>query len=79
LVSAGNSQRSVSAAWYYEHYPGAQGALTLSRVGFSTDGQQAMFYVINHCGGKCGSWSFVVARKHGPKWEVVKEVVSGAA
>jgi len=64
---------------FYVHYPGAQGFLTLSRVGFSSDGQQAMFYVANHCGGKCGSWSFVVAQKHGPKWSIVKEVVYGAA
>jgi hypothetical protein len=60
---------------YYKHYPGAQGFLTLSRIGFSPDGEQAIFYVTNHCGGKCGSGSFVVAQKHGPKWGIVKEIV----
>lgn len=64
---------------YYKHYSGAQGILTLSRVGFSPDGQQAMFYVFNQCGGKCASWSFVVAQKHGPTWSIVKEVAYGAA
>lgn len=60
---------------YYKQYPGAQGFLTFSRVGFSPDGEQAMFYVANNCGGKCASGSFVVARKHDAKWGIVKEVV----
>jgi len=60
---------------YYKQYPGAQGFLTLSRVGFSADGEQAMFYVTNHCGGKCATGSFVVAQKRHAKWAVVKEVV----
>ena len=64
---------------YYKQYPGAQGVLTLSRIGFSPDGEQAMFYVTNHCGGKCASWSFVVAQRHGQIWSIVKEVVYGAA
>jgi hypothetical protein len=60
---------------YYKQYPGAQGFLTFSRVGFSPDGEQAMFYVTNHCGGKCATGSFVVARKRDAKWAVVKEVI----
>lgn len=64
---------------YYKQYPGAQGFLTLSRVGFSPDGEQAMFYVTNHCGGKCATWSFVVAQKRGAKWAVVKEVIFGVS
>jgi len=64
---------------YYKKYPGAQGFLVLSRVGFSPDEKQAMFYVTNHCSGKCASWSFVVARKERAKWVVVKEVVFGAS
>jgi hypothetical protein len=60
---------------YYKHYPGAQGFLTFSRVGFSPDGKQAMFYVTNNCGGKCATGSFVVARKLDTKWAVVKEAI----
>jgi hypothetical protein len=60
---------------YYKQYPGAQGFLTLSRVGFSPDGKQAVFYVINRCGGKCATGSFVVAQKRDAKWVVIKEVI----
>jgi hypothetical protein len=60
---------------YYKQYPGTQGFLTLSRVGFSPDGEQAMFYVTNHCGGKCATGSFVVAQKRDAKWAVLKEVI----
>jgi hypothetical protein len=60
---------------YYKRYPGAQGFLTLSRVGFSPGGEQAMFYVTNHCGGKCATGSFVVEQRRGAKWEIVKEVI----
>lgn len=60
---------------YYEQYPGAQGFLTLSRIGFSPDGKQAFFYATNHCGGKCATGSFTVAQKRGTRWFVVKEVI----
>jgi hypothetical protein len=60
---------------YYKQYPGAQGFLTLSRVGFSLDGEQSLFYVTNHCGGKCATGSFVVAQKRDTKWIVVREVI----
>jgi hypothetical protein len=60
---------------YYKQYPGAQGFLTLSRVGFSPDGKQAFFYASNHCGGKCATGSFTVVQKRGPRWIVVKEVI----
>lgn len=60
---------------YYKQYPGAQGFLTLSRAGFSPDGEQAMFYVTNHCGGLCATGSFVVVKKRDAKWVVVKEVI----
>ena len=60
---------------YYKQYPGAQGFLTLSRIGFSPGGEQAMFYVTNYCGGKCATGSFVVAQKQGEKWKIVREIV----
>jgi hypothetical protein len=59
---------------FYQQYPGAQGYLWLSRVGFSPAGKQALFYVGNWCGGKCGTGSYVVMEKHGATWKVVNEV-----
>jgi hypothetical protein len=59
---------------YYKEYPGAQGHLALSRVGFSPDGKQALLYVSNSCGGKCATGSYVVMEKQGTTWKVVKEI-----
>ncbi|MBZ5679958.1 MAG: hypothetical protein LAO24_07620 [Acidobacteriia bacterium] len=60
---------------YYKQYPASQGFLSLSRVGFSPDGKQAIFYASNHCGGKCATGSFAVMEKRGAAWTVVKEVI----
>ncbi len=60
---------------YYKRYPGAQGYLKLSHIGFSPDGKQAFFYASNHCGGLCATGSFTVAQKRGTRWVVVKEVI----
>lgn len=59
---------------YYKRYPGAQGYLALSRVGFSSDGRQALLYATNRCGGMCATGSYIVMEKHGSAWKVVKEV-----
>jgi len=59
---------------YYAKYPGAQGHMSLSRVGFGADGTQAFFYVGNWCGGLCASGSYVVMEKRSATWKVVKEV-----
>lgn len=60
---------------YYQKYPGSQGILELSRVGFSPDGQQAAFYLSNRCGGLCGGGYFVVMeRQVDSDWKVLQEV-----
>jgi hypothetical protein len=79
LVSAekiGSILRDISD-WpeYYKQYPGSQGHMALSRVGFSPDGKQALFYVSNWCGGKCATGSYVVMEKQGAAWRVVKELL----
>jgi hypothetical protein len=60
---------------YYKQYPGAQGYMWLSRIGFSPDGKQSLFYVSNSCGGLCATLSYVVMEKQGSAWKMLKEVV----
>lgn len=60
---------------YYKKYPNSQGFLRLSRVGFSTDGKQAVFYARNGCGGKCGTGTYVVMEKVDSGWKIVKEIL----
>lgn len=64
---------------YYKKYPGAQGFLTLSRVGFNPHGDQALFYAGNGCGGKCGTGSYVVMERIGSNWKMLKEIISWMA
>jgi hypothetical protein len=60
---------------YYKKYPDSQGFLTLSRVGFNPDDDQALFYASNGCGGKCGTGSYVVMQRIGPNWRILKEII----
>jgi hypothetical protein len=64
---------------YYEKYPGSQGYLVLSKVGFSADGSQALFYAENRCGGKCATGTYVVMQKSGTSWKLMKEIVIGVS
>lgn len=79
LISAEKISSIVKDAgsWpeYYKQYPAAQGYMWLSRVGFSPDGEQALFYVSNSCGGLCATLSYVVMEKSGSAWTIMKEVV----
>ena len=59
---------------YYEKYPNSGGFVSLSRVGFNSDGSQAAFYISNHCGGLCGGGYFVIMEKVNSNWKVVQEV-----
>jgi len=59
---------------YYKQFPGSQGLLTFSGVGFSADGTQAFFYFSNRCEGLCGTGDFVIMEKHDGRWAIQKEI-----
>jgi hypothetical protein len=59
---------------YYKQYPGSQGIAALSRVGFSADGTQALFYLSNRCGGLCGTGTFVVMDRRDGRWTIAKQI-----
>lgn len=68
-----------SVGWYefFEKFPNAQGILTLSRVGFSPDRQQAMVYVGNEKGWIYGLGRYVLLSKNpGPRWRVVSALTA---
>jgi hypothetical protein len=60
---------------YYKSYPDSQGLLSLSRVGFSPDGKQAVFFASNACGGKCGTGAYVVMERIDSGWKVAREIL----
>jgi hypothetical protein len=59
---------------YARRFPGSPGITTFSRVGFSADGTQALFYLSNRCGGLCGTGRYVVMEKQNGGWVIGKEV-----
>jgi hypothetical protein len=59
---------------YFKQFPGSPGLLTFSRVGFSPDGTQALFYLSANCGGLCGSGYYIVMEKHSGQWVIKKEI-----
>jgi hypothetical protein len=59
---------------YYKQFPGSQGLLTLSGVGFSSDGTQAFFYFGNQCGELCGTGDYVIMEKRDGRWVIQKEI-----
>ena len=59
---------------YYKQFPRAQGILTFSRVGFNSDGTQALLYYSNRCGGLCGAGKYVVMVKRDGRWSIGTEI-----
>jgi hypothetical protein len=59
---------------FYKRFPGSPGIVSFSRVGFSEDGTQALFYLSNHCGGLCGGGMYVVMEKRNGSWVIEKEI-----
>ena len=60
---------------FYNQYSGASGILTWSRVGFSADGTQALFYVSHRCGGLCGGGRYILMVKQASRWVIGTEIV----
>jgi len=59
---------------YYERFPGSPGILGFSRVGFSADGAQALFFMSNSCGELCGGGEYVVMERRDGRWVIEKEI-----
>jgi len=71
------------ATWWgerYRRFPGSQGVLTLSRVGFKAEGTQALFYFSNRWGGQCRAGGYVVREKRGSdSCQEIEMLLSSAA
>ena len=59
---------------FYKRFPGSTGNLGFSRVGFSADGTQALFYASNRCGELCGGGEYVVMDRREGRWVIEKEI-----
>lgn len=70
------SEFKIHHGWpaFYARFPNSQGILTISRVGFSKDGRQALVYIKNSCGGLCGGGNYMLMEKRDGRWEIAKEI-----
>jgi hypothetical protein len=60
---------------FYKRYPNLQGTMTLSRVGFNGDVNQALVYVGNQSHWRAGSGHFVLLIKENDRWKVQNETM----
>lgn len=56
---------------FYRRYPGSNGSIAFSSIGYSTDGKIAVLVVDQGCGSLCGALSNVVAKREGARWHVI--------
>ena len=61
---------------FYKVYPNSQGIMTLSRVGFNTQIDQALVYVGNRSDDKVGEGYYVLLTKKGGVWTVDNVVMA---
>jgi hypothetical protein len=59
---------------FYKQFPGSQGLLKFSGLGFGKDGTQAFFYVSNSCEGLCGGGDYVIMEKRNGRWVIQKDI-----
>jgi hypothetical protein len=61
---------------FYKIYPNSQGIMTLSRVGFNTQIDQALVYIGNQAGYLAGRGYYVLLTKEGDVWTVDNMIVA---
>jgi hypothetical protein len=57
-------------------YPKAENLYTVSRIGFSRDGTQALVFVTNWCNSLCGEGNYYVLKKENSEWRIVDKLMT---
>ncbi len=68
IFSVGRKPKPDGWDRFYSKYPKSPGIITISRVGFNSRGDLAMFYVGSQCHWLAGSGRIHVLRRQGDKW-----------
>jgi len=55
---------------FYRRYPGSNGSISFSSIGYSADGNVALLMLEQGCGSLCGALSDVVVRRERGRWRV---------
>lgn len=66
------SKADVNKSWqnFQQKYPGANGYINVSNIGFNEDRSQALVDTFRKCGDKCGGEKMVLLTKVNGKWSV---------
>ena len=72
---ANDMDRPIMEEWkpFFREYRESHGFISLSRVGFNQQMDQALVHVGWRCPGLCGHWSFLLLAKKDGVWKVVGE------
>ncbi len=67
------SKADVNKSWqsFQQKYPGANGYINVSNIGFNEDRTQALIDTFRKCGDKCGGEKMVVVTKVNGKWSII--------
>ena len=60
---------------FYVRYPFSQGIMTLSRVGFNAEMDQALVYIGNQSGGLSGAGYYVLLTKEEGAWTIQDNII----
>ena len=69
-IFSGKDMRKSWAA-FNKKFPGANGYVIVSNVGFNEDRTQALVDISNKCGDKCGAEQFILLSKTNGSWAVI--------
>jgi hypothetical protein len=58
---------------FFKEYPSTHGFVSLSRVGFNRQMDQALVHIGWRCPGLCGHWSLLVLTKQDGVWNIISE------
>jgi hypothetical protein len=70
LISGRELGKARGWAAYYRRYPHSLGIISMSRVGFNAERDQALVYIDRICGGLCGEGDYVLLVKEKGAWSV---------
>ncbi|MGB7876927.1 MAG: hypothetical protein WBL25_21290 [Anaerolineales bacterium] len=71
FLTARDSQKMCEQ--FRSEYPGLGGIVTLSRIGYSDDGEQALVRIVHECGSDNRSAAYFILVRNDKGWRVVEE------
>jgi len=74
-----SSDPQTACEQFRSEYPGLGGVVTLSRIGYSDDGAQALVHVLHECGPGDLRAAYLTLARTGEAWQVTEETAAATA